>query len=95
MAKTKTPPMEITIKIHPRYAGKIIEALALAQSHVSDLSQDRITRAWLLADFRQAADVVGMALGKQVAKTPGHPAWMRWLSARVIQFALSQLAREE
>lgn len=95
MAKAKTPPMEITIKIHPRYAGKIIEGLAYAQSRVGDMTNDRITRACLLADYRQAAEVVGMALGRQVAKTPGHPAWMRWLSARVIQFALSQLAKEE
>lgn len=95
MAKTKTPPMEITVKIHPRFAGKIIEALALAQSRVNELSDDRITRACLLSDYAIAADIVGKALGKQVAKTPDHPAWMRWLSARVIRFVLSQLAKEE
>lgn len=92
--KTKTPPMEITIKIHPRYAGKIIEGLAYAQSRVSDVTDDRITRACLRADYSIAADIVGLALGEQVAKTLGHNAWTRWLSARVIQFALSRLAVE-
>jgi hypothetical protein len=81
-------PLEVmTIKIHPRWAGKILEALALAQTHTDQTVTDPISRVVIRTDYAFAANTVGRALGDHMATAPGHDAWRRWLSDRVIAFA--------
>lgn len=88
------PLMTMTIKIHPRYAGKILEALALAQLESRDGTGDKITRICRSADYAMAAEIVGHALGQHMAKAPEHGAWGRWLADHVIRYVKRLTTKE-
>lgn len=79
---------KLKITIHPRYAGKILEALELAQVNARTLDTDSLSRIVIAADYEITANVVGTALGKHIAKAPESPIWRRWLSGKVIAFAM-------
>lgn len=83
---------KVTIKIHPRYIGVILEALSATQVTVRKSVTDRITRACLVSDLDIASEGVAGPLGALIASDPDNPCWQRWLPDAVIAKCLSTQA---